>query len=247
MIAEPPELSNLRPWFTPSRLEGRIEIKRLRTLALLPSLEPLEESRHLVLVEARERQVQPVRTLEVGQEPGEELLVPAARDPVEGETEETRPIRGDVEPDDRHGCQAEPAGCDEALMAADDDPVLPSGEDRLDKAELAETPGQGLQLILADPARVGGVRREALDRDVLDGQGREGDGHDRASRPRKVEHMAPEPEKDKAARRAELNRRLRIEFVEGAEERSRRELGRGPTADELRRVLRRYPGDLPEP
>jgi hypothetical protein len=42
--------------------------------------------------------------------------------------------------------------------------------------------------------------------------------------------MTPEPEKDKAARRAELNRRLRIEFVEGAEERSRRELGRGLTA-----------------
>jgi hypothetical protein len=58
--------------------------------------------------------------------------------------------------------------------------------------------------------------------------------------------MAPEPEKHKATRRAELNRRLRIEYVEGAEERSRRELGRGLTADELRRVLRRYPGDLPE-
>jgi hypothetical protein len=58
--------------------------------------------------------------------------------------------------------------------------------------------------------------------------------------------MAGETERDKAARRAELNRRLRIEFVEGAEERSRRELGRGLTADELRRVPRRYPGDLPE-
>jgi hypothetical protein len=58
--------------------------------------------------------------------------------------------------------------------------------------------------------------------------------------------MASKSEKDPATRRAELNRRLRIEFVEGAEERSRRELGRGLTTDELRRVLRRYPGDLPE-
>jgi hypothetical protein len=130
-------------------------------------------------------------------------------------------------------------------VAADDDPV-PSGEDRLDEAELAEASGEGLQLILADPAGVGGIWRESLNRDVLDGQGRDGDGHVPASGRRNLADMARETERDKAARRAELNRRLRIEFVEGAEERSRRELGRGLTADELRRVLRRYPGDLPE-
>jgi hypothetical protein len=49
-----------------------------------------------------------------------------------------------------------------------------------------------------------------------------------------------------AARRRELNRKPRRAFVEGAEERSQRKLGRGLTADELRRILRRYPGDLPE-
>ena len=49
------------------------------------------------------------------------------------------------------------------------------------------------------------------------------------------------------ARRLELNRKLRRAFVEGAEERSQRESGRGLTEDELRRILRRYPGDLPEP
>jgi hypothetical protein len=47
-------------------------------------------------------------------------------------------------------------------------------------------------------------------------------------------------------RKAALNRRLRQAFVDGAEERSRRELGRGLTAEELERVLRRYPGDIPE-
>jgi hypothetical protein len=47
-------------------------------------------------------------------------------------------------------------------------------------------------------------------------------------------------------RRMELNRKLRRAFVEGAEERSQREVGRGLTTDELRRILRRYPGDLPE-
>jgi hypothetical protein len=49
-----------------------------------------------------------------------------------------------------------------------------------------------------------------------------------------------------ASRRGALNRRLRIAFIAGAEERSQRELGRPLNADELRRVLARYPGDLPE-
>ena len=51
---------------------------------------------------------------------------------------------------------------------------------------------------------------------------------------------------ERASRRLELNRKLRHAFIEGAEERSQRELGRGLTAEELRRVLRRYPGDVPE-
>jgi hypothetical protein len=57
------------------------------------------------------------------------------------------------------------------------------------------------------------------------------------------------PPRDDAAtrrRKAELNLRLRQAFIDGAEERSRRDLGRGLTAEELERVLRRYPGDIPE-
>ncbi len=49
-----------------------------------------------------------------------------------------------------------------------------------------------------------------------------------------------------ATRRSELNRRLRLAFISGAEERSRREVGRGLSAVELERVLHRYPGDLPK-
>jgi hypothetical protein len=45
-------------------------------------------------------------------------------------------------------------------------------------------------------------------------------------------------------RRHRLNKRLRQAFLEGAEEDSRRRLGRGLTAEELERVLRRYPGDV---
>ena len=48
------------------------------------------------------------------------------------------------------------------------------------------------------------------------------------------------------ARLARLNERLRQAFIEGAEEDSRRRLGRGLTAEELERVLRHYPGDLLE-
>jgi hypothetical protein len=44
----------------------------------------------------------------------------------------------------------------------------------------------------------------------------------------------------------ELSRRLRLAFVRGAEARSRLEHGRGLTADELRRVVARYPGDIPD-
>lgn len=60
------------------------------------------------------------------------------------------------------------------------------------------------------------------------------------------EEPLPKGDEGRRSRRAELNRKLRQEFVAGAEERSRRELGRGLTPDELERVLKRYPGDLPE-
>ena len=46
------------------------------------------------------------------------------------------------------------------------------------------------------------------------------------------------------ARRRDLNQRLRLAFIAGAEERSRRTVGRGLTDDELRRVMSRYPGDV---
>jgi hypothetical protein len=45
-------------------------------------------------------------------------------------------------------------------------------------------------------------------------------------------------------KRADLNRRLRLAWLDGAEESSRRRLGRGLTRDELERVLRHYPGDV---
>jgi hypothetical protein len=56
----------------------------------------------------------------------------------------------------------------------------------------------------------------------------------------------PSQPTDSSDRFRELNRRLRVAFIAGAEEQSQREAGRGLTEQELERVLRRYPGDLPK-
>jgi hypothetical protein len=55
---------------------------------------------------------------------------------------------------------------------------------------------------------------------------------------------AERPTEADRERRRRLNRRLRAEFVAGAEEASRRHLERGLTLDELKRILRHYPGDV---
>jgi hypothetical protein len=47
-------------------------------------------------------------------------------------------------------------------------------------------------------------------------------------------------------RRARLNQRLRRALLEGAEENSRRRLGRGLTREKLERVLRHYSGEVAE-
>jgi hypothetical protein len=60
----------------------------------------------------------------------------------------------------------------------------------------------------------------------------------------RMNQQPPRPT-DSASRRSALNRRLRIAFISGAEEDSRSRLGRGLSEEELKRVLRRYPGDLP--
>ena len=54
----------------------------------------------------------------------------------------------------------------------------------------------------------------------------------------------PERPIDPADWQRQMNLRLRVEFIAGAEEDSRQRLGRGLTKEELERVLRRYPGDV---
>lgn len=54
----------------------------------------------------------------------------------------------------------------------------------------------------------------------------------------------PERPIDAADWQRQMNLRLRAEFIAGVEEDWRRRTGRPMTAEELERVLRRYPGDV---
>ena len=62
----------------------------------------------------------------------------------------------------------------------------------------------------------------------------------------KVRSMADQQAESKRLemRRRDLNQRLRLAFIAGAEQRSRQTVGCGLTGEELQRVLRRYPGGL---
>jgi hypothetical protein len=59
-----------------------------------------------------------------------------------------------------------------------------------------------------------------------------------------VKVKRPERLIDPADWRRKMNARHRWGFIAGAEEDSRKRLGRGLTKEELERVLRRYPGDV---
>ena len=151
-------------------LDGGVEVERFRALALLPGLEAPDEVADLPLVEAGQGDVEVGNDPELGEKAGEELLVEAPADLVEGDPEEAGLLLVEVEPDDRDGREAEAPRRDQALVAADDGVRLPPGEDGLDEAECPEAPGQGLELGLADPAGVRRVGQEPLDRDLLDAE-----------------------------------------------------------------------------
>jgi hypothetical protein len=55
---------------------------------------------------------------------------------------------------------------------------------------------------------------------------------------------APSDQVRQQARLHRLNEHLRVEWIAGAEDAWRPRTGRPATAEELERVLRRYPGDV---
>ena len=173
MVPELPEIAGFRARCPPRLRQRLIEVKRLGTLPPLADLEAAEQLLHLVLGEAREREVDVGRRLEVGEQPGEEGVVPGPRELVQGEPEEPGLLDRDVEPGHGHRRQPEAAGRDEALMTADDGGVLPSREDRRHEAERSQAPFEGVELVLGNPAGVPRVGAEAIDGDLFDGEGRE--------------------------------------------------------------------------
>jgi hypothetical protein len=115
---------------------------------------------------------------------------------------------------------------------------------RIDAVEPADNLGRATRLLREDSGK---VPRRDLQIDAItvprsDHLLRDGYALPSSSMGDRERHIA-RPDHD---RRARLNQRLRQAFIEGAETDSRRRLGRGLTAEELERVLRRYPGDLPE-
>ena len=65
-----------------------------------------------------------------------------------------------------------------STVAADDGLIVAASEHRLDEPELAQAALKRVELVLADPARVGRIWVEVVDRDLINGEGGErGSGH----------------------------------------------------------------------
>jgi len=90
-------------------LPGRLQVEGLRPGSLVPRLKRLQELGDLVLAEAREADVQVGRLLQVGQQAGQELLVPVAGDLVQGQVQELGLLWREVDEHHRDGLQPQPA------------------------------------------------------------------------------------------------------------------------------------------
>jgi len=88
VLIERPQVARLGAGLLRCRIECSLEVERLRSFAALADIQRSQQVRNLVLAEAREREVEVRRRLQVGQESSEELLVSRTRDLVEGEPEE---------------------------------------------------------------------------------------------------------------------------------------------------------------
>ena len=88
MVAQDPEITRLRARGASGLFECLVEIEALDLLALLADFERAQQILDLVLAEARQRQVDVGAGLQVGQQTGEESVIPGARDPIEREVQE---------------------------------------------------------------------------------------------------------------------------------------------------------------
>lgn len=134
----------------------------------LGGLERRQVGLDLVIVEAGHREVEIGQSVQLGKELAQLLLIPVARDLVQGEVEELGLLLRDIEEDDRDPLKAEPLRRDEPLVAADHMVAHPPDDDRVHEAELLDAALQVLRLCVGDGARVVHRRPEGRDLDVLD-------------------------------------------------------------------------------
>ena len=78
MLAECPQLTGVGPRSARRLLEGRVEVEGLGSFGLLSGLQAAEQVTDFVVAEAGEADVDVGTGRQIGQEAGEELLVPGA-------------------------------------------------------------------------------------------------------------------------------------------------------------------------
>ena len=126
--------------------QGFLEVEPLRPGPFLALVEAGQQILEIGLSEAAQRQVPRRRLLQVDQQAGQQVLVPRPADAVQGDVEQARVRRGQVEQDHGHRREAGTAGGDEPLVARDHAPVGAAGEHGVDAAD--DRAGQGRQLRL---------------------------------------------------------------------------------------------------
>src|SRR5439155_21838237 len=108
--------------------------------------------------------------LELGQQTGEQLLLPRTRDPVQSQVEDFGLVRRDVEENDRNGGRAKAPGRQQPLVAADNRAVLTPGDDWVDQTEVLDASRESFQLAVGDPAWIEPVRLELANLHLRDGE-----------------------------------------------------------------------------
>ena len=144
MLAERPDFATFSATCPLCGLQGGIEVEAFHPLSLLTRIEGPEQLPHLVVREAGEGEIR-LSAVEVGQQVGEQLLVPLATDLVQGDVEQLGLLGREVDEDDRDGLVAQLPGSEEPLVAADHHLVIVTGDDWVDEPELPDAAGQRLQ------------------------------------------------------------------------------------------------------
>ena len=165
VCAQEPKFTGLDPWLLFFRLiEGCVHVERLGLVALGARDQCLQEGCDLRVAEACKAEVQFRLLLEPGNQLGEELVVPLAVDLIECEVQQACCRIVEIDPNDGHGLEFQPARRQPALMAIEDSTILLAGNDRRREAELLNGPAQGIQTRVVDAPRIRRVRLELVER-----------------------------------------------------------------------------------